>query len=291
MMLTKRIRRTAPVAALAVGGVLVAGCGGASSPNASRPKTVSFARAADVSSNAAGFKTNMTIDETISGQNVKADASGSFTPKSGQGSMTMNMTMPSSAGGQSVQLQMVMSQGTLYVHLPSTLASKLPSSKPWISMNLRQLSKMAHVPAFSMSGYSSSLYNPGQYLGFLHAASGNSVKNLGQQTVEGVQTTHYRADVSLSKVPDAVPPDERQAAQQFVAAIQKQSSVAAMPVDVWIDQSDLVRRLKLTINGTVQGHQMSMLITEDLSDYGPQPAPKVPSPGETTNLLSLIHKG
>lgn len=273
-------------AAAVIGSVtLISACG-----SASHKHTVSLARAADVSTGAAGYKMNMTIHEKVSGHTVALTANGSFTPKTHQGSMTMHMAIPGASGAQSLQLQLVMANDTIYVQLPPTLASKIPGHKPWVSINLSQLSKSMNLPGVgSMSNYSSTLSNPGQYLDFLRAAASGSVKNVGQQTIDGTQTTHYQADLEFSKLPDAVPASQRQAVQKLVATLQKRAHVSDMPINVWIDSSNLVRRIALTLNETAAGHTISTAITENFTSYGTQPAPTVPSPNQTTNLLSLMH--
>ena len=103
-----------------------------------------------------------------------------------------------------------------------------------------------------------------------------------------MQTTHYSAVIDLSKLADAVPASARQATQQLVAAMKQRYKTGNLPVDVWIDQSDLVRKVQMGINETVQGQALTGTVTEQISDYGTQPAPTVPSAGETLNILSLL---
>jgi hypothetical protein len=233
---------------------------------------------------------NMTSRATISGKTVSIDANGAFSAKTREGSMTMNMQLPSTSGTQTLQMQMVLANATIYMKLPPSLTSKLPGNKPWLSLNLKQLGNAAHIPALgSMMNQSSTLNDPGEYLDFLRAASSGSVKNLGQTTIDGVQTTHYQATIDISKLPSAVPASDRRAAEQMVSELQSHVKTSGVPIDVWIDQGNLVRRLQLTINETVKGHSISTAITENFSDYGSQPSPTVPSAAQTTNLLSLLH--
>ncbi len=61
-----------------------------------------------------------------------------------------------------------------------------------------------------------------------------------------------------------------------------------MPVDVYVDRANLIRRLQTTLRGRFAGHPVSLAITENITRYGSQPAPTIPSPAKTTSLLSLV---
>ena len=257
--------------------------------------------AAYKSTSATGYKVAMTMNETVTGSSsgqvtVGITANGSFTPASRAGEMTMSMQVPAASGTQNLTMQMVLAGGTMYMQLPASIMSKLPNAKPWISMNFAQIGKAEGVPALSslFKSSSSNFSNAGQYLDFLRATSDGSVKDLGESTLDGRQVTQYEADVDLAKLPDAVPAAQRSAVTQMLSELQSKGMNLGgeMPVDAWIDSSHLIRRLQMTYNLTAPGGvTVAANITENILDYGPQPAPTVPSAGETTNLLSLVHHG
>jgi len=175
---TRATRRFLIAAALLGGGVLIAGCGGSSNNNSSAQasggggshKTFSLARAADISSASAGYKVHMVMAETLSGQTINMSVDGSFTPKSHQGALTMDMALPATLGGEQ-KFQVVMANDTFYMKFPPALASKIPGGKPWFAINLKQLGKAAKVPGLaSLLSSSQNLNNPGEYLDFLRAA-------------------------------------------------------------------------------------------------------------------------
>ena len=64
-----------------------------------------------------------------------------------------------------------------------------------------------------------------------------------------------------------------------------------MPIDVWIDSSNLVRRIQLAFSEPLPntGQTISVAMTENFLEYGPQRVPAIPSASQSTNLLSLIH--
>jgi hypothetical protein len=275
--------------------VLVAGCGGSSTGAAKVPAkgpakslSASLARAADVSSAAPGYKMSMALNETVANQTINMDATGSYAPAAHTMAMTMNMDLP--AEGGAFQMQMVLENGTMYMKLPPSLTSKFPGGKPWLSANLAQLGKAAGVPGLgALMSSSSSLNDPGEYLDFLRADADGTVTNLGQQTVDGVETTHYHAVMDLSKLPSALPTAQRKAIQQLVTTLEKPGIPTQMPVDAWIDGSNLIRMLKINYTATVAGKSVTEAITEKFLSYGAQPTPAVPSLAQTTNLLSLAN--
>jgi hypothetical protein len=258
------------------GGVLIAGCGGSSHG------TVSIVKAADLSTSAAGFKMDITETGTVAGASVNATGGGVWDAKDHAGSVQMTMSID----GQTVPLEAIYTKDTFYEKLP-TQGSKLPAGKPWLSFNLNELAKIAKLPSMGSLTNSDSTGNPSVYLQYLKAA-GKSVQNLGQQTVEGVQTTHYRANLDLAQLPGTVPASERSAAQQLATALKDKYNASVSPVDVWVDQAGLVRQIQMTYSETVEGHSFSLTVTAQYTSYGPQPAPTVPSASETTDIASLV---
>ena len=244
-----------------------------------------------MSSAAAGYKVALTLHETIpSAGAIVANGTGSFSPAAHQGAVTMQMMLPPGAGLSTLQLQMVLDRGNMYMKFPPALASKLPGGKPWLYINLAQAGKAAGFAGLgSLLNSSSTFSNPGQYLNFLRATAAGSVKDLGQATVDGVSTTHYHAKVDLSKLPQTVSASQRKAMQQLVNTLASKGAATQLPMDVWIDSSHLVRRVESTFSQTVGGQTVSIAMTEDFLSYGAQPAPVVPPASQTENLLSLLH--
>jgi hypothetical protein len=275
---------------LAAAAALVAGCGGSS--GSGQTPTVSLSRAADVSSSAAGYKVAMTLNETVQGSGAIAmTANGSFSPAAHLGALTMHMTLPTSAI-RTLALQMVLDKTAIYMKLPAQIAGQIPGGKPWLYVDIDQIGKAAGIPGLgSLVSSSSSLSDPGQYLSFLRATAAGSVKDLGQATVNGVSTTHYRAQIDLAKLRSVVPAAQRQSVQQLVADLQQKGLATKMPVDAWIDSSHLIRRLELNFTEPVPstGQSVAIAVTENFLQYGPQPVPAIPSPSQSANLLSLTH--
>jgi hypothetical protein len=285
MVLNTRATRSFLIAAALVGsGALVAGCGGSSSSGSSRGAG-SLLRAADLSSKAVGYKTTMTMQEDVDGTTLNATGTGAFNVKAGEGSMVMRM----SAEGQSYAIRAVFTHGIYYMKFPPSLADQIGSGTQWFSFNFNEIGKYENLPGLgSLINSESSENQPGQYLDYLKATRGTSVKSVGQETVQGVQTTHYKASFNLAELPRSVPPAMRADATQLVKAMKQRFHASYSPFDVWIDQAGLVRKFQMSFTEKLLGHSVAITMTEQYTSYGPQPRPSIPSANQTTDLLSYV---
>lgn len=264
--------------------ILIAACGGSSG---SDDAAAAITRAANVSV-ATGLRMTISLSETVGAPTLLFTAGGSFSPKKRQGSMTMNMQVPS-AGGSPTPMRVVIADGTIYERLPAELAARIPGGRPWLSMRLSQLGALNQMPGLNGFIKDSLMFdNPAQYLDLLEAAAAGSTSRIGEAMVNGVRTTQYQTAVDISNLPKATPSADRQAAQQIASVLKERLHTTAVPVDVWIDHANLIRRLQASLRGNYSGHPVSIAITENITRYGSQPAPTVPSQASTTSLLSLV---
>jgi len=282
-VITKRGRGFLMIAGL-VGSVLVAGCGGSSLAEDIAP----LHRAADVTA-ATGVRMTISLKESVGGPSVAFQATGAFTPKKDQGTMMMTMESPAAGSGPATPMRVVIAKGTIYERLPQALASQIPGGKPWLSLKLSQLNTLNQLPGLYGFIKESLIFDdPRQYLDFLSAAAAGSVKKLGQARVNGVQTTRYQAAIDVSKLPAVTPSAKGQPAAQLVLGLTRSLHATVMPVDVYVDRKSLIRQLQTTLRGKYAGIAVSLKVTENITRYGSQPVPAVPSPANTTNLLSLV---
>jgi hypothetical protein len=273
---------------------MIAGCGG-SGPSTTTSSTASvsladLSRAADVSAAASGYRTVMTMHQTVPGLGqLTLTGTGSF-DKQQQGSMNMTIKIPGAAAaalGSALQVAMVIDHGTVYMKLPTSLTSRLPGIKPWLQLNLNQAGAGSNSGISSLLSSSRQLSDPSQYFQWLHAVAGSSLKNLGTATVDGVHTTHYHAEVGLSQLSQAFRSGNQPALAQAEAQLRKTIAGGKVPIDVYIDSSNLVRRIVINEAAKVDGKTESSAITLDFPQYGSQPAPTVPPSNQITNFRAL----
>jgi hypothetical protein len=272
--------------ALAVLAFVLFGSGGGS-------LTDPVAQAATVSSGAAGYNVRGTITASAGGVPLTGSMSGSVDRADHAASMSMAFDLsgtPAAAqalGSDSLQMQMIMLGGDIYMKLPQALMAKLPSlgGKPWLKLDL---AKLTGIPGMSGLMRNSTATDPTHVLSLLRAES-DSVTNEGNQTVDGIDTTHYRVELDLSRVPANLPAADRAAFRQ---ALSEMKQVGSLPADVWIDAHHLVRRMVIALNiGSATGPALQETITEDIGDYGPQPRITAPPADQVQDMTSLIGAG
>jgi hypothetical protein len=264
--------------------LLGSGGGGLGSP---------IAQAATLSSNTAGYRLHMAMEITSSALDSPITATGTgvvdLRDHATAFSIAMNLgdqpQVVQRLGSSTMRVEMVLDGTTAYMKLPSALTASLGSSgRPWLKADL---SKLSGVPGLSSLADSPTTSDPGQALQELESVSGH-VANLGRQRVDGVETTHYQANLSLDRLLGTVPASERGLMRQVISTLQQAMPTGAIPVDVWVDSQHLVRRMTTTLDLSLPaGPNLQETATVDLGDYGPQPRPATPPSDEVLDASGL----
>ena len=191
-------------------------------------------------------------------------------------------------GGSTLRLEELVDGTTVYVKLPPAIASKLPGGRPWTKVDL---AKESGIPGFSSLANNPVSTDPSQFLSYLRATSGH-VSTRGSEVVNGVQTTHYHATISLDRVPDTLPSASRKGAKQAVSSIEQLTGLKQLPVDSWIDAKNLIRRMRLSFaESLAPSVKLNIGMTMDFIKYGPQPKPAFPSADQVSDASSLSSVG
>ncbi|HET9719454.1 MAG TPA: hypothetical protein VFP55_05205 [Solirubrobacteraceae bacterium] len=276
-----------------VGAALIAaGCGSTSSaPAGSAGHAIQ--RAAYVSSAAAGYRVAISFQEgsTALGGDITGGGTGSFNLPRHTGRMSLSLNLPGSlASAGTLSLQEILDGQNVYVKLPAQVSAQLPGHRPWIAINLEQMGRAAGIQNLTSLFGGSGSTNPSQFLQYLRTTSSNHVKELGTASVDGYQTTHYRATIDLTKAPAAAPAAERASLRQAVATLEKMTGLHSIPVDVWVDRQHLVRRMTMAYTVSASGQSLRTRMRLDFLAYGSQPVPKIPPAGQITDAASLLAK-
>jgi hypothetical protein len=285
--------RRAPraLAALAATAVLCAACAVALSGCGASATLDPIARAADVSEHQAGARIVMTMQLSaaqIPGGSAKIVARGFIDERAHAGELTMDLAgIPgASAAGASGTMQMIFDYPTFYMRMPA-LAGRLPEGRTWMKFDIVKALKGSGI---SIPLSSASPSDPTELLRYLRASSGG-VTNLGAQTLAGVATTHYRGTLELGDVLAKLPADQQAAAR---ATLEKLGESGAIPVEVWVDRQDRVRRMQLGISagGASSGlPSVSAALTVDFTSYGPVPAIAPPPASEVFDATAMAQAG
>lgn len=163
---------------------------------------------------------------------ISTEAQGVYDIDSGNSRFTVE------AGERSLEMRTV--DGTLYMKVPA-----VGGKERWLA---------SPVPA---GGAESGMLqtDPTTYLDLLEAVA-SDIDEVGRERVRGVPTTHYRFDVDPTKVESQSP--------QFGADTLSAVGVETLPLDVWVDEDDLPRRIRMALGAS--GSDIKVDI--EMFDYG-----------------------
>jgi hypothetical protein len=275
--------RTAAALGAITAALLIAGCGGSSSPGKAAVHTV---RAAYVSSTGPGYQLALKVTGSAAGRTINVTGTGAFNEAARGGRLTINVNRPT-ISGENLRINAVILGNDIYLKVPESLAGKIPGGKPWVGLNLSEIGKSTGVQGLS-SLTDNPRENPARFLQILRADSTGTVQNLGRQTIDGVSTTGVAATVDLSKVADTLSTSQRGSESAAIASIEKLTGLRYLPVEAWVDSSRHVRRIVLSETGRVEGQPFSENVQLDFVKYGPEPVPAAPPANEVTNIMSLL---
>lgn len=200
---------------------------------------------------------HMTMSGTISVGLIKLPMTGSgdFANATKQG--RMDVVAGLTAAGRNTHIREVISGTTVYLNSP-VYRSQLPAGKTWMKLDLQK------VGASQGINYSS-LMSQSPVRSLLQLDAAGSVKSIGAETIDGVETTHYQVtNLDLSKLPQG-------------AKIQALAHPTYGPVDVWIGNKDgYVHRESLSFTYSAAGQSASMAMRIDLSKFGEKVNVNVP---------------
>jgi hypothetical protein len=229
----------------------VAGCGSA---DVEREAVNPLARA--VSSTQAESSARMTFQSVseIQGQTIKGTGSGlvQFKPPKVQ------LNFKTSVAGQTIAIDEVLDGTTLYMKLPKEAGANIPGGKTWLKLDLDKATGGA------ISGAMSQSQDPAAQLKLLSQLAG--AKSVGQETIDGTATTHYRGELDYRRLAKSGPRELRKAAQLALRVMDDPT----VPVDVWLDDQNRVRRQRLALNMKPAGGTpaQKQTVTIGYSDFG-----------------------
>ena len=179
-------------------------------------------------------------------------------------------------------LRMIMVKGEAY--MSSELFSRLPGvsalldGKQWIHVAQSQLGE---------SGGSAGQAGQTDPSGTIDALRGVSkdVTTVGKERVRNVDTTHYRADLDLEKAIAKLPAGRRGEVHKLMDQLGP-----TVPIDIWLDDHDLPRRVGLEIDSTVKDKAVHVSETLDFFDYGVHADVQAPPADQVLDMKDLLGK-
>jgi hypothetical protein len=277
------LRRLHLVFAALVGGLalVASGCSGSS---VAVPELTSFTSAANASSTADSAKFELTFGMTmpLSDKPLEFSASGGFDKPADRAQFSFDLSslaelfkgLGQSFGGKVTgdmgdpsdwKLDAIKDGDLVYVHFP-LMADQLPAGKTWVKGDVKDLSG-ANAGELNQFG-SFAGTDPRDVFGMLKAVSG-SIEAVGTEEIRGVETSHYKATIDVSKLEKLVPAEQRQTLGGIDEAA-AQAGLTGIPVEIWIDGDQQVRKLTFSIDAKQPGTSQSVKASfeVELYDYG-----------------------
>lgn len=255
------MRRALVLAALPLA---LAACGGGSSSKSQSGAAASPLQFVQVASRKTAGTTserlNMAVSATVQGQTVKVTGDGAFDNAKHLGSLTVHAAV----NGLDLQIDEVLDNTILYLKSPF-FAAMLPKGKTWLRLDLAKAAKTQGID------FDSLVYqDPSRSFSELQA-SGDATK-IGDETIDGVATAHYRGHIDVSKLPQGL-------------KIQRATGVQYGPYDVWVGKDDgLVHRLKTSYSYDVGGRRQTAALTMNFFDFGKAVTVNVPSAADAADV-------
>ncbi|MGX4694191.1 hypothetical protein [Streptomyces sp. JNUCC 63] len=260
----------------------LAGCGGsgtgagkdASAGPSATPKARAVQDAYRRTVAADSARMTVTTKAVAEGQSVAARGSGVVDLKGGASRMTLT------SQGSTIEQRVV--DGVVYQKPSGSQRVDLPGGRTWMKIDLNRLSRSGSA--------ASRVSDPAEPLHYLEDLRSGDVTRVGGDTVDGADTTHYRADVPVS----ALARGNASRAEE----LRRQLGTSSVPVDLWLDDRGRLRQesVRLTLHPLKQrtpGKQDTKVISTTLlkfSDFGTRVNVAPPPAGDTADVTDQLAK-
>ncbi|HEV2776150.1 MAG TPA: hypothetical protein VGV90_11215 [Solirubrobacteraceae bacterium] len=265
---------------------VLAGCG------AEDLSTASIAKAAEVTVAERGMR--IAMDQTLTlpqAGRVSTTGSGVMDTAGQTSHLTMKVTsVPDVIVGafdkSDLTTEVITDRAIVYTH-SAQLSQLLGAGRKWLRIDA---AKVGEAVGIDVSMLTQPGQDPSQAVRQLAAVSGK-VKTVGREDVRGVDTMHYRAVIDLRRYPALAPAADRAAARDAIERLIEATATSTIPVDVWIGEDDLVRRVtqKLSLKGA--GGPSTIEQRFELYDFGTKVDIKIPPPSQVTAMTELAASG
>jgi hypothetical protein len=284
-------------------GVVAAGCGGGQGGAApALPVLHELGPVADATENADSARFDLDFEFQMGGFDMPLgfSAAGAYDTPEKKAQLTMDLSsfakliggFAGALGGDAPKelsdpekwkLEMRMDGTVAYMRVPF-LASELPGGKEWVSIDLARAAQMQGRDLGELQSLAQGS-DPRELLAYLRSVAGD-VTQVGSEEVRGVPTAHYFAVVDWQKVLQQAAKQSGQPGllDQFQSF---GGSMSNIPVDVWVDENSLLRRMTMDFSMTAGSQEAGGSLHLELFDYGQAVDVDSPPASDVVDALSL----
>lgn len=214
----------------------------------------------------------MTINMKLSApqESITTDGKGALDFQEGDSVMTVT------AQGKSIEQRVV--DQVLYQKVPG---QKAPGGKTWMKIDLKKAAQALGVNAGQIG-------DPAQSAAYAKAITDQDVTKVGQEKIDGVDTTHYKVSVDVAELPGG---DQ----------LRRQVG-PTLPMQVWLDGDGRLRRqqLDMSVKGAPSAgakaensaapQQIKMTMVMNYSDFGTEVEAQAPPAGRVADMTNEVMK-
>jgi hypothetical protein len=239
-----------------------------------------LAAAAGNTADAGSAEVTLSAEMSSAGQTMKVTGDGKFDFRTGRGKMTYHYPPEIALMLGSSDVRAVFDGFVAYMHLPT-----LSPERPWVMFDFAALGETEGIAMEELAQLGPA--DPSQMLEFLRV--GGNVEEVGNETLFGVPTTHYRGTVDLDQMLEQAPEEKREVLRTSVEQMKRLSGETSFPVEVWVDENDFVRRIRLEQSiPAAAGGPGQMKMTMDLFEFGTDVDVGLPPPSRVTDITELV---
>lgn len=249
------IRRTSIAALMVAAAAAATGCGA----DDISPDAVAEAAKATTDAGSSRVYIETTAPMPGGGEPVEITGDGAIDMAARRGEITMDLgAIPGGTG----EMETVFEGFVMWMRAPF-FGGRLPGGAEWIKIDL---AKTSEELGFDVEQFTQLGGDPTKQLDYLRATG--EVEKEGEEDVRGVSTTHYSGTMDLREYPDLLPAGERARAREGVEAMIDLIGKAEQEFDVWIDEDDLVRRMRMNVPVRQGSETVETEIVQEFYDFG-----------------------
>ncbi|WP_049572454.1 hypothetical protein [Streptomyces sp. SBT349] len=234
----------------------------------------------------ANFEATMSSPEEAGG-NLEMSGAMSWDPE-----LAMDLTMTGEAlamsPGMGGETSVLWVDDVMYLDMGEEFAAEF-DGRNWMAMDLMSIAEETGDPAVadSMSfGLDSTNQDPAQQLALLLQAP--EIELVGEETLDGVETTHYRGTISVEDAlerngaDDLLTDEER---QQLTDVMEAQG-IDSYHLEVWVDGDDY----PVQINQSFDSAAGPVEYEVRYSDYGAEVTAEAPPSGAVVDFMEILEE-
>ncbi|MGW3953385.1 DUF1396 domain-containing protein [Streptomyces sp. NPDC004752] len=254
------------------------GCGAKDDAGPAMEPAAAVAAAAKNADDITSFRYRLTGSVPGEGK-VKGEAAMSVEPLA----MSMKMEVADQAAGGQVEIRLI--DKAMYIGGNTEMAKEM-DGKSWLKFDMSALGEDSGLNMDQL-GAGEAGKNPAADSTFLTGSK--DVKKVGTETVDGVETTHYKGTVGLDELRAMLKDEGKEVRERRETSIEQyeKMGVDSMTMDMWIDGENHTKQFRM--RSDAEKGPLDMTIT--FLEYNKPVTVTAPAAKDTADLAELMGAG